>query len=94
VLLHDGEMDGITRRERPMSEDNLFGTLGSGSRNIKHLVDDPEQSVECRLDGVAPVDGDVAMQDLLQHLGIGDEALAVIDQLFEQSLRVALVGVR
>ena len=89
-----GEMDSITRRQPSMSQDNLLGTLGGGPRNVKHLIDDPEQSVECRLDGVPAVDGDVPMQDLLQDLGVGDEALAVIDQLFEPSLRVALVGVR
>jgi hypothetical protein len=47
-----------------------------------------------RLDGVAAIDGDVAMQDLLQHLSIGDEALPLADQPFEQSLCVALVRVR
>ena len=94
MLFHDGEMDSIARRKPSMSQDNLFGTLGGGPRNVKHLIDDAEQSVERRLDGVPAVDGDVPMQDLLQDLGVGDEALAVIDQLFEQSLCVALVGVR
>lgn len=35
-----------------MSRDNLLGTLGGGPRNVKHLIDDAEQSVERRLDGV------------------------------------------
>jgi len=71
-----------------------LATLDGDPRNAKHLIDNPEQSVEGRLDGVPTVDGDVPMQDLLQDLGVGDEALAVTDQLFEQSLCVALVGVR
>ena len=83
MLFHDGEMDSVTRRQPSMSQDNLLGTLGGGSRNVKHLIDDAEQSVERRLDGVPAVNGDVPMQDLLQNLSVGDEALAVIDQLFE-----------
>jgi hypothetical protein len=83
VLFHDGKMDGVTRRQPSISQDDLFGTLGGGLRNVKHLIDNLEQSVECRLDGVPAVDGDVPMQDLLQDLSIGDKALAVIDQLFE-----------
>ncbi len=79
---------------RAMSEDNLLGTFGGGPRDVKHLIDDAQQSVERRLDGVPAVNGDVPMQDLLQDLGVGDEALAIIDQLFEPSLSVALVGVR
>ncbi len=94
MLFHDGEMESMTRRQPSMSQDNLLGTLGGGPRNVKHLIDDAEQSVERRLDGVPAIDGDVPMQDLLQDLGVGDEALAVIDQLFEPSLCVTLVGVR
>jgi hypothetical protein len=83
MLFHDGEMDGITRRQPSMSQDNLLGPFGGRPREVKHLIDDAEESVERRLDGVAAVDGDVPMQDLLQDLGVGDQALAVINQLFE-----------
>jgi hypothetical protein len=93
MLFHDGEMDSMTRRKPAMSQDNLFSPLGGGPRNVKHLIDDPDQSIERRLNGVPAVDGHVPVQDLLQDLGVGDEALAVIDQLFEPSLGVALVGV-
>ena len=94
MLFHDSEVDGIACREARMAEDNLLGTLDGGPRDVKHLIDDAQQSVECRLDGISAVNGDVAMQDLLQYLGVGDEALATIDQLLEQALSVALVGVR
>jgi hypothetical protein len=66
-----------------MSQDNFFGALGDPSRHVQHLIDDAQQSVERWLDGVTAVDGDVTMQDLLQDLGVGDEALALIDQPFE-----------
>ena len=91
---HDGKVESITRRQPPVPQYNLLGALGIGPRNVKHLVDDAEQSVEGRLDGVPAVNGDVPMQNLLQHLGVGHQALAVVHQLFEPSLRIALVGVR
>ena len=83
MVFHDREIDSIAGREARMAEDNLLGTFGGGPRDVKHLIDDAQQSVECRLDGVPAVNGDVAMQDLLHDLGVGDEALAIIDQLFE-----------
>ncbi len=66
-----------------MPEDNLFGALGSGPRDIKHLIDNAEECVKRRLDGVSPVDGNVPVQDFLQDLGISYEALAVVDQFFK-----------
>jgi hypothetical protein len=52
MLLHDGKMDRITRREPSISEANLFGTLGNGLRNVKHLIGNAKKVVECRLNGV------------------------------------------
>lgn len=93
MLFHDSEMESITRRQPSMSQDNLLGALGGGPRDVKHLIDDAEESIERWLDGVPAVDGDIPMQDLLQDLGVGHEALAVVDQFFEQPLGVALVRV-
>jgi hypothetical protein len=64
MQLHDGEMASLTRRQPWMSQDNLLGTLSGGPRDVKHLIDDAKESVEYRLDGVPPVDGDVPMQAL------------------------------
>ena len=74
MLFRDGQMYGIAGRELPMSQDNLLGPLCRSAINRQHLVDDAEQGVECRLDGVSPINGDIAVHNLLQHLGIGDEA--------------------
>ena len=93
MLFHDSEMNGITRRQSFVSQDNPLGTLGHRSRDIKHLIDDSQQGVERWLDGVPAVDGGVAMQDLVQHLCIRDQALTVADKLLKQSLCVAFVGV-
>ncbi len=93
MLFHDGEMERVTRGEPRVSQNNLLGAFSSGPVNLQHLIDDAQQGVKSRLDGVPAIDGDVAMQDLLQDLGVRHQALALTDQLFEQSLRVALVGV-
>jgi hypothetical protein len=64
-----------------------------GGVDGEYLVNHPDQRIEGGLNRVAPVDGHVTMQDLLQHLGIGDEALTVRDALLEESLGVGLVRV-
>ena len=46
------------------------------------------------MDSITRRQASMSQDNLLGTLGVGDEALAVIDQLFEQALRVALVGVR
>ncbi len=94
MVFHDAEMDGITRRQPLIPQDNLFRTFDYGPIHSQHLVHDAEQSVERGLDGVAAVDCDVAVQDLLGNLGVRNQALALADHLFEQPSRIALVGMR
>ncbi len=94
MMFHDGKMNGVTGRQPTMSQDNLFRALGNRPIDSKHFIDDTEQGVKSRLDGVAAVDRNVAVQDLLKHFSIRNQALAVADQLLEPSLRVALVRVR
>lgn len=94
MMFHDGEMHGIPCRQLPMPQDNLFRTFGDGPIHGQHLIDDAEQGVKRRLDCVAAVDGNVAVQDLLKHFGIRNEALPVADQFLEQALRVALMRMR
>src|ERR1700726_2252193 len=94
MVVHDGEMHGITRRKLPIPQDNLFRTLCDRPINSQHLIHDAEQTVERWLDCVAAVDSDVAVQDLLENLGVRNQVLAIADRLFEQSSRVALVGMR
>jgi hypothetical protein len=77
-----------------MSKDDLLRALCCHAINREHLIDDSEQSIEGRLDRIATVDSDVAVQDLLKHIRIGDETLAFADQLFEPPLCVNFVGMR
>ena len=60
----------------------------------QHLVHDRHDRIECRLDGRAAVDGNIAVQDLLEHFRVRDEPDALGDQPFERALRVDLVRVR
>jgi hypothetical protein len=94
VMLHDREMYGITRRHLPIPQDNLFRALCDRPINRQHLIHYAKQSVERGLDCVATVDSDVTVQDLLENLGVRNQTPALADRFFEQSSRVALVGMR
>ena len=94
MMFHDGEMNGIASRKLPVPKDNLLCTLGSAPINRQHLIDNSKERIKRWLDCVATIDCNVAMQDLLQHFGIRNQALPVTDQLLEPSLRVALVRMR
>src|ERR1700726_865985 len=94
MVFHDGYMHCIARRQLPIPQDNMFRTLSDGPINGQHLNHDANQSVKPWLDCVAAVDSDVAVQDLLENLGVRNQALALADHLFEQSSRIVLVGMR
>jgi hypothetical protein len=94
MMFHDSEMDGVTSRKLPVPENNLFRALGNSPINCQHLIDNSEEGIECWLDGIATVNCNISMQDLLKHFGICNQALAVAHQLLEPTLRVALVGMR
>lgn len=94
MLAHDREMDRIARGNMPMPHDNLLCAFDGHKINRQHLIANPEDGVKCRLDGIAAVDGDITVQDFLEDLGIGNQALAVADQIFKESLRVGLVRMR
>ena len=58
------------------------------------LVHEAQHGIEGRLDRVEAVDGDVAMENLLEHLGVGHEALPLGDAALQEPLRVRLQGMR
>src|ERR1035437_4280650 len=70
--LHGREVDGVARRV-------LLSTVKDGLRSLdvvesdgKHFVDDAEDRVERRLNGVAPIDGYVAIvAEAVQYLHHG-----------------------
>jgi len=92
-MLHHGDVDRVASRETGRPEHDgpcaLCILVGDG----EDFVDHAEQGVAGRLDRIPAIDRDVAVQDFLEDLGVGHEALALGDQPLERSLRVGLVGV-
>ena len=58
------------------------------------MIDNSKKGVEGRLNGIAPVDRDIAMQDLLKDFRVRNQSNALAQQIFENSLRVNFVRVR
>jgi len=73
-MLHDREMYGITRRQLPIPQDNLFRALCDRPINRQHLIHYAKQSVERRLDCVAAVDSDVTVQAPLENRGRAEQS--------------------
>jgi hypothetical protein len=94
MLFHNGEVYGIAGGKMTVSLHNLLGPLHRCPIVRQHLINDAEQRIECRLDGVGPVDSGIAVQDFLQHLGIRYQPLALAHQFLKQSLGIALMEVR
>jgi len=94
MLLHHGEMHRIACGQLVVSQDNSLRAFHIFLINRQHLIHNRKQCVESQLDCVPAVDGNVTVQNFLEHLGIGDQWLAVRDQPFENSLCVGLVHVR
>ena len=67
VLAHDRDVDGVSRRQIMMADNDLPSTSDDCEVHRQHLVNDLKQDVEARLDGIAVFDGDVTMEDLKAH---------------------------
>jgi hypothetical protein len=87
-------MDRIARRESgwPQVERARAQSVALGDR--KDLVHDAEQSIEGGLDGIAALDRNLTMQDLLQHLGVGNQPLSGRDGALERAPGVELMRMR
>ncbi len=68
MLLHDREMNRVAGRQTPATQDDDFGSINRTTVDGEHLVDQTQESIEGRLDGVTAIDCHIAMQDLLQDL--------------------------
>jgi len=94
VALHDGEVYGVPSGEVEGTEDNLPGALHVGRSDGEHFIDNAEQRIERRLNPVAPLNGDISMEDLLQDFRVGYETPSVEHTALEELLRVRFVNVR
>lgn len=91
VLFHDGQMQGLPRRQVLAAKNNFLGALRSNEIHVQHLIDNSEQGVKRRLDRVPAVNGDIAVKNLLQYVGVRNQPLPFADKSFQQLLRIALV---
>lgn len=94
MLLHDGQVQGIASRNSSVRQHYFFRAFGCGYVDWQYLIDDPEQSVECGLDRVTPVNCHIPMEDFLEHFRIGHKPFALPDALFNQPLCIGFVRVR
>jgi hypothetical protein len=78
------------RRRYP--EDNLFGTFGNCPVNGKHFIHNIQKGIKSKLKVMMPIDGRIPMQNLLQDLGVRNQALTLAHELFQQPLGISLVG--
>ena len=83
MVLHYCQMHGIASREALVLKDDPLGPLDRPAIDWKHLIGHAQQGIESRLDCVPAIDGNIAVKDLLQHLGVGDQALTLTDELLQ-----------
>jgi hypothetical protein len=83
-------MLSVARRQLGLPADDLRGVLDVLALHREDLVDHPEQGFERRGDRLAPADRAVAMEDLLEHLGVGHQPPAGADRRLEQPPGLAL----
>ena len=86
-------MHGVASRKLAVPDDNLLRALSHASIDGKYLVGDSQQSVKSRLNSIAAINRDVAMQDFLKNLGVANKPLALADQLFEKLSCIGLMRV-
>lgn len=77
MLLHDGEMNRIAGGEPPIAQDDLLRSFQNEDVDGQDLVRDSQEHVEGGLDVKVTIEGRITMEDLLQHLGVGYESLAL-----------------
>jgi hypothetical protein len=94
MLFHDGYVQSVAGGHLWTSHEDVLGPICRGGINGLYLIDNSKQGIECGLDCVATVDRDVTVQDFLEHLGVCNQAFAIADEFFDQSLRVSFVRMR
>src|ERR1041385_7000841 len=90
--LHDGEVHGVTCGQGRASLKQVLRRKDVVLLDGKNVVDDVAQRNERRLDGLASIDENVAVQDLLEDLAAGHQAPSSADQPLKNALRGDLVG--
>src|SRR6266581_9224816 len=92
ISRHHRSMQGIAGRQARNPQDELPSTLDIREPDRNHLVDDTKQDIERRLNRVTSADRNISVEDLLQHLGAGDQSFRRRNGGLNKLLSVRLVG--
>ena len=92
LALHNGQVQRVPGGQTRVAQHDSLGPLDVGKLHSENFIDDTQERIEGGLNRVAPVDGNVTVENLLEHLDVCDEALRVREQLFQSQLRIPLVG--
>jgi hypothetical protein len=92
VVFHDGDVERVPSGKRGPILRDLSGAQHIGFFDCEDVVDDIQKRLKCALDGISLVDGDVAVEDFLEHFRAGDQLLLRGNQTLDQDLRLPSVG--
>lgn len=91
--LHHGQVQRVPCGQARVAQHDSPGAVDVGKLYSENLIDDTQERVEGGLDRVSSVDGDIEVEDFLEHLDVRDEPLCVCEQPLQRHPRVAFVGV-
>ena len=91
---HHRQMKRVSGRQTRIPEDDLLGPFEVCQFDGEDFIGDSKERVEGRLNRVAPINGDVPVQDLLERLDVRDETFSFGKTPFQDLLSVPLVRVR
>ena len=91
---HDRQMKRVSRRQTRIPQDDSLRPFKIGQLDRKDFVGDSENRVEGGLDRVAPADGDIPVENLLEHFRVRDEPLFQGNEFLQKLLGVPFVRMR
>ncbi len=84
-------MDRVPCGQCCTAKDDLPGSFDYRSIHREYLIDNSQQRIKCRLNGIPPRDGNVAVEDFLQRFSVSDEPLTVTHQFLQPAPCIGLV---
>jgi len=94
LAFQDCDVKGIAGRQAAMPEHDRLGAIDGAEIDREDLVDNTQEGIERRLDGIAAVDRHVPMQNFLEHFRVRHQSLAIGDGVLENSLGIDFPSVR
>ena len=92
--LHGCQVYRIPRRQVAVTEQDFLGSLDGRLVHRKYFVNDSQQNIERRLNGIQPFDRGITMKDFLQHFRVCHQAFSVAHQLFQPTPGIGFMGMR